>query len=139
MFGGAVAFNQDIGSWVVSAVANFDSMFSGATSFNKNITGWIGAGGASANNMFSGATAWIARYEHTSNPGNSFHGPASSWTGPVPFANLAALQTAVTNCLNSAPSGACTCCGRIWGSPESGPAAAESARSASATTIRDMV
>ena len=109
MFGGATAFNQDIGSWVVSAVANFDSMFSGATSFNKNITGWIGAGGASANNMFSGATAWIARYEHTSNPGNSFHGPASSWTGPVPFANLAALQTAVTNCLNSAPSGACTC------------------------------
>ena len=65
--------------------------------------------GASANNMFSGATAWIARYEHTSNPGNSFHGPASAWTGPVPFANLAALQTAVTNCLNSAPSGACTC------------------------------
>jgi surface protein len=109
MFGGATAFNQDIGSWVVSAVANFDSMFSGATSFNKNITGWIGAGGASANNMFSGATAWIARYEHTSNPGNSFHGPASAWTGPVPFANLAALQTAVTNCLNSAPSGACTC------------------------------
>ena len=32
---GAAAFNQDISSWVVSAVANFNSMFSGATSFNK--------------------------------------------------------------------------------------------------------
>ena len=109
MFNGAAAFNQDISSWVVSAVANFDSMFSGATSFNKDITGWTGAAGASATNMFSGATAWIARHKYTSNPGGSVDGPASAWTAPGPFANLAALQTAVNNCLSSVPSGACTC------------------------------
>ena len=104
MFNGAAvpatAFNQDISSWVVSAVANFNSMFSGATSFNKDITGWTGAAGASATNMFSGATAWIARHKYTSNPGGSVDGPASAWTAPGPFANLAALQTAVNNCLS---------------------------------------
>ena len=109
MFNGAAVFNQDISSWVVSAVANFNSMFSGATSFNKDITGWTGAAGASATNMFSGATAWIARHKYTSNPGGSVDGPASAWTAPGPFANLAALQTAVNNCLSSVASGACTC------------------------------
>ena len=109
MFNGAAAFNQDISSWVVAAVVDFDSMFEQATSFNKDITGWTGAAGASATNMFSGATAWIARHKYTSNPGGSVDGPASAWTAPGPFANLAALQTAVNNCLSSVASGACTC------------------------------
>ena len=77
----AAVFNQDISSWVVSAVANFNSMFNGAIAFNKGFTmttSWTGAGGASATNMFQGATAWLLRYDPPT--AGSVDGPASAWS-----------------------------------------------------------
>ena len=40
MFEGAIAFNQDIGTWNVSNVTNMNSVFNGATSFNQDIGNW---------------------------------------------------------------------------------------------------
>jgi surface protein len=40
MFSQAIAFNQDIGNWNTSNVANMTSMFQGATAFNQDLSGW---------------------------------------------------------------------------------------------------
>ena len=63
MFIRAVAFNQDIGNWNVGAVTDMSSMFSGATSFDQDIGGWNVSNVANVNNMFNGVTLSADNYD----------------------------------------------------------------------------
>ena len=40
MFGGAVAFNQDLSQWNVTNIDNMKQMFFGATTFNQSLCSW---------------------------------------------------------------------------------------------------
>jgi hypothetical protein len=61
MFTGAVAFNQPLNNWDVSAVLNMTYMFGKASSnspdmiFNQNISGWVVAQVTSFNGFRSAA------------------------------------------------------------------------------------
>ena len=39
-FGGALAFNGNIGNWETSSVTDMDYMFFNAPAFNQNLSGW---------------------------------------------------------------------------------------------------
>jgi hypothetical protein len=58
MFWYALAFNQDISSWVVSNVTNMESMFDGALVFNANIAGWNTVNVTNMKRMFYNAVAF---------------------------------------------------------------------------------
>jgi hypothetical protein len=57
-FGGATAFNGDIGDWDVSNVSEMTNMFSGATSFNGDISGWDVTNVDYMQSMFNGASSF---------------------------------------------------------------------------------
>ena len=40
MFQGTSAFNQNIGNWNTSSVADMGNMFNGAASFNQSLESW---------------------------------------------------------------------------------------------------
>jgi uncharacterized repeat protein (TIGR02543 family) len=61
----SASFNQDISSWDVSNVINFDGMFKGATSFNQDISSWDVSKAEDMAYMFMGAS--------------SFNQPLGSW------------------------------------------------------------
>ena len=58
MLNGATAFNQDISTWVTSAVTNLSGTFAGATSFNQNISAWATSNVTDFSSMFANATAF---------------------------------------------------------------------------------
>jgi surface protein len=58
MFEGAILFNQNIGSWVVTSVTDMSYMFSDATAFNQNIGTWDTTNVTNMSTMFQGATAF---------------------------------------------------------------------------------
>ncbi len=58
MFGGANAFNQDIGTWEVQNVTNMVGMFAVATAFNQDIGAWNVQNVNLMPGMFAGATAF---------------------------------------------------------------------------------
>ena len=57
-FFGATSFNDPIGNWDVSNVANTYSMFSGATAFNQPIGNWDTSGVINMARMFEGAISF---------------------------------------------------------------------------------
>ncbi|MEQ9299327.1 MAG: LamG-like jellyroll fold domain-containing protein, partial [Cyclobacteriaceae bacterium] len=58
MFQQADAFNQDLNSWDVSTVQNFDRMFTSTDLFDGNISGWTLTAADGMSQMFSGAEAF---------------------------------------------------------------------------------
>ncbi len=58
MFESAAAFNQDLNSWDVSTVQNFDRMFRTAILFNGNISSWTLTAADDMSQMFIGAQAF---------------------------------------------------------------------------------
>ena len=58
MFSGAAAFNQPIGAWDTSAVADMGGMFYGASAFNQPIGAWDTSAVADMSYMFSRASAF---------------------------------------------------------------------------------
>ena len=61
MFYNAAAFNQDIGIWNTSAVANMLGMFHGAADFNQDLSSW-NASSLSFVRFCNCATAWLNAY-----------------------------------------------------------------------------
>ena len=59
-FSGATSFNQDLSSWNVAYVINFDRVFKDATSFNQDLSDWDITHNydTSMEYMFEGATAF---------------------------------------------------------------------------------
>jgi len=55
MFKDAAAFNQDVGLWSTSNVANMSSMFQGAKVFNQDISGWNIGNLTDATDMLEGS------------------------------------------------------------------------------------
>jgi surface protein len=58
MFWYALAFNQDISSWVVTNVTNMESMFDGAIVFNANIAEWDTPNVTNMKRMFYNASVF---------------------------------------------------------------------------------
>ena len=74
MFGGVIAFNQDISSWDVSNVTNMNHMFSLAQAFNQPIGAWNTSNVTDMSYMFQSA--------------NAFNQPIGGWnTGKVTAMN----------------------------------------------------
>ena len=55
LFHNASSFNQYIGNWNISNVANMTSMFQGAISFNQDISGWDVTSVSTMESMFEDA------------------------------------------------------------------------------------
>jgi surface protein len=68
MFYGASSFNQPIGTWNTSKVANMSNMFSGASSFNQPIGTWNTSNVANMSYMFYNASAFNKSLGATYNP-----------------------------------------------------------------------
>ena len=58
LFYNALAFNQDLSRWDVSAVRNMESMFHGASAFNQDLSGWDVSAVTDMRDMFSDASAF---------------------------------------------------------------------------------
>lgn len=58
LFEGERTFNQDIGTWDVSTITNFDHMFDGAWIFNESIENWDLSSATSVEYMFKDASAF---------------------------------------------------------------------------------
>jgi len=59
-FRNCAAFNQDISGWDTSSAVNMTTMFRDCTSFNQDLSGWDVSGVSRMENMFRGCTAFSA-------------------------------------------------------------------------------
>ena len=107
------AFNQPIGDWDTSKVTDMKYMFYEASSFNRPIGDWDTSKVTSMSAMFDGATAYnaakAAAEAKAKAEAEAAAKAAAEAAKPEPFADSAALKTAVDNCLRAVPSGL-DCC-----------------------------
>jgi len=65
MFEGATNYNQDVSSFDVSTVTNFNASFKGATNFNQNLESWDISSATDMSNMLDNTDLSVANYSDT--------------------------------------------------------------------------
>ena len=65
MFEGAINYNQDVSTFDVSTITNFNSAFKGATNFNQNLGSWYINSATDMSNMLDNTGLSITNYSDT--------------------------------------------------------------------------
>ena len=97
MFNGATSFNQPLGNWDVSSVANMNNMFASAVAFNQPIGDWDVSSVTTMWSMFNGATSFDQPLENwdvssVTNMTNMFY-RASSFNQPIGDWDVSSVTT----------------------------------------------